>query len=116
MLKVVRINIDEGEKTYRDLEDRLVGFLRKIKTGLEIKRVLVYGSFARRELHEGSDIDIIIIGGFKGKMHERILDVLRETDLPIEPLCYTENEFQKMLENKNPLIMEALEKGYWVEV
>ncbi|MBO3753827.1 MAG: nucleotidyltransferase domain-containing protein [Candidatus Brockarchaeota archaeon] len=98
------------------MEDRLVGFLRKIKTGLEIKRVLVYGSFARRELHEGSDIDIIIIGGFKGKMHERILDVLRETDLPIEPLCYTENEFQKMLENKNPLIMEALEKGYWVEV
>lgn len=110
MLMVVRINIGKGEKTYRDLEDRLVGFLRKIKPRFEIKRVLVFGSFARRELHEGSDIDIIIIGGFKGRMHERILAVLRETDLPIEPFCYTESEFQKMLENKNPLIMEVLEK------
>ncbi|MGB9718954.1 MAG: nucleotidyltransferase domain-containing protein [Thermoproteota archaeon] len=116
MLKVVRINIGEGEKTYRELEDRLVGFLRRIKTRFEIKRVLVFGSFARRELNEGSDIDIIIIGGFKGRMHERILNVLRETDLPIEPLCYTETEFQKMLEEKNPLITEALEKGYWLEV
>lgn len=116
MLKVVRINIDEGEKTYRDLECRLVEFLRKIKTRFEIKRVLVFGSFARRELNEGSDIDIIIIGCFKGRMHERILEVLRETDLPVEPLCYTESEFQKMFENRNPLIMEALEKGYWLEV
>jgi hypothetical protein len=49
-------------------------------------------------------------------MHERILEVLRETDLPIEPLCYTEDEFQKMLENKNPLILEALEKGYWLNI
>lgn len=32
MLKVVRINIDEGRKTYRDLEYRLVEFLRKIDT------------------------------------------------------------------------------------
>ncbi|MEM2099738.1 MAG: nucleotidyltransferase domain-containing protein [Thermoproteota archaeon] len=98
------------------MECRLVEFLRKIKARLGIKRALVYGSFARRELHEGSDIDIIIIGGFKGRMHERIVEVLRETDLPIEPLCYTESEFQKMVENKNPLIMEALEKGHWLEV
>ncbi|MCX8183126.1 MAG: nucleotidyltransferase domain-containing protein [Crenarchaeota archaeon] len=98
------------------MEYRLVEFLRKIKTRFEIKRALIFGSFARRELHEGSDIDIIIIGCFKGRMHERILEVLRETDLPIEPLCYTESEFQKMLENKNPLLMDALQKGYWIEV
>ncbi|NHV99307.1 MAG: nucleotidyltransferase domain-containing protein [Thaumarchaeota archaeon] len=116
MLKVVRINIEEGEKTYRDLENRLIEFLKKIRTWFEIEKVLVYGSFAKRELNEGSDIDIIMIGGFKGRMHERILEVLRETDLPIEPLCYTEDEFQKMLENKNPLILEALEKGYWLNI
>lgn len=116
MLKVVRINIEEGEKTYRDLENKLIEFLKRIKARFEIKKALVFGSFTRRELHEGSDIDIILIGNFKGKMHERILSVLHETDLPIEPLCYSEKEFQKMLEDKNPLILEALEKGYWLEV
>ncbi len=40
-------------------------------------------------------------------MHKRMLDVLRETDLPIEPLCCTESEFQKMIENKNQLIRGA---------
>jgi hypothetical protein len=43
MLKVVRINIEEGEKTYRDLENRLIEFLKKIRTWFEIKKVLVYG-------------------------------------------------------------------------
>ena len=43
MLKVVRINIEEGEKTYRDLENRLIEFLKKIRTRFEIKKVLVYG-------------------------------------------------------------------------
>ncbi|MGQ9595912.1 MAG: nucleotidyltransferase domain-containing protein [Thermoproteota archaeon] len=115
MLKVVRINIEEGEKTYRDLENKLIEFLKRVKTRFEIKKILVFGSFVRRELHEGSDIDIIIIWNLR-KMHERILSVLHETDLLIEPLCYTESKFQKMFEDKNPLILEALEKGYWLEV
>jgi predicted nucleotidyltransferase len=67
MLKVVRINIEEGEKTYRDLENRLIEFLKRIRARFGIRRVLVYGSFAKRELHEGSDIDIIMIGDFRGK-------------------------------------------------
>lgn len=116
MHKVVRIDIGKGEEVYRDLEGRLVELLRRIKPRYEIKRVLVFGSFARRELNEGSDIDVIIIGNFRGKMHERILSVLRETDLPVEPLCYTESEFQRMLEEGNPLVAEALKKGYWLEV
>lgn len=98
-----------------ELENRLVEFLKKIKTQFEIRRSL-YGSFVRKELHEESDMDLIIIGNFNGKIHERILNVLHETDLPIEPLCYTESEFKKMVENGNPLILEALEKGYRLKI
>ncbi|MEM2049832.1 MAG: hypothetical protein QXO47_08260 [Thermoproteota archaeon] len=36
---------------------------------------------------------------FKGDA-ERIVEVLRETDLPIEPLCYTESEFKKWLKKE----------------
>ncbi|MEN6519455.1 MAG: hypothetical protein ABFC38_14985 [Methanospirillum sp.] len=36
------------------------------------------------------------------------------TDLPVEPLCYTEKEFKEfatMLADENPFILAALEEG-----
>jgi hypothetical protein len=56
----------------------------------------LYGSFAKGEIHEGSDIDLIIVGNFKERFFDRIGKILELTDLPIEPLVYTREEFDKM--------------------
>ncbi|MEW6619051.1 MAG: nucleotidyltransferase domain-containing protein [bacterium] len=71
---------------------------------------LLYGSFATGEIHQGSDIDMVIVGEFKGKIFERIEKVLKLTDLPIEPLVYSEKEFQQMKEG-NPFIKEVIKRG-----
>jgi predicted nucleotidyltransferase len=63
------------------------------------------------EINEGSDIDLLIIGNFKESFFERILVVLRFTELPIEPLVYTQDEFHEMRKNGNPFILEILKKG-----
>lgn len=42
---------------------------------------------------------------------ERIKMVLDLTDLPIEPLVYTNQEFSKMVNDNNPLIVNVLETG-----
>jgi len=59
--------------------------------------VYLYGSFATGEIHEGSDIDLIIVGDFKERFFDRIGKILELTDLPIEPLVYTRAEFDKMM-------------------
>ncbi len=104
MHKLCRINIEDREKIYLKLN----AFLNDLKQKFPIKSIYVFGSFASGNIHEGSDIDLIIIGNFKERFIERIGKILELTDLPIEPLVYTENEFDDMIKNKNPFILEIL--------
>jgi predicted nucleotidyltransferase len=81
-------------------------FSHLLKTKHKVKRVYLYGSFARGDFHEGSDIDLIIVGEFEGKMPQRIARILDLTSLPIEPLVYSEAEFEQMKER--PFLKEVM--------
>ena len=67
----------------------------------------MYGSFARGDIHEGSDIDLIIVGDFKERFFDRVGKILELTDLPIEPLVYTRAEFAEM-KRSNLFLKEIL--------
>ncbi len=67
----------------------------------------MFGSFAKGEIHEGSDIDLIVVGDFKERFFERVGKIIEITDLPIEPLVYTKEEFEEM-KKTNPFIREVL--------
>ncbi len=73
--------------------------------------IILYGSFAHGDFHEGSDIDLIVVGDFRERFHKRAATILGLTDLPIEPLCYTEEEFAELVRGENPFILEALAEG-----
>jgi len=92
LYKLCRVDISQSEKIYEQLRE-LATFL---KSKHKAKKVYLYGSFARGDFNEASDIDLIIVGEFKGRMPERIRQVLDMTSLPIEPLVYTEAEFEQM--------------------
>ena len=94
MHKLCRVNLEDSEKIYEQLRE----FAHLLKTKHKVKTVYLYGSFARGDFHEGSDIDLIIVGEFEGKMPQRIKEVLDLTALPVEPLVYTEAEFEQMKE------------------
>ena len=76
-----------------------------------MSEIIVFGSYARGDLNEGSDIDLLIVGDFKEKFHKRIASILGLTDLPIEALCYTEEEFREMITNNRGFISEVLKEG-----
>lgn len=94
MYKLCRINIEDREKIYEQLKE----FAHLLKTKHKVKKVYLYGSFARGDFNEGSDIDLIIVGEFEDKMPQRINKIFNLTSLPIEPLVYTEAEFEQMKE------------------
>lgn len=93
------------------LAQALGEFVEKLKTLLPIEKMYLYGSFARGEIHEGSDIDLLIVGDFKGRLFERIGMILDLTDLPVEPLVYTREEFEALQKEGNPFIEEVLRTG-----
>jgi len=62
-------------------------------------------------VHEGSDIDLIIIGDFQEQLFARIEYVLALIDLPIEPPIYTLAKFGDIVKNVNPFLLHALQDG-----
>lgn len=81
--------------------------------------IIVYGSVARGDFNEWSDIDILIITKDKvPKKPTDRLDVIFECmkiNPLIEPVIITLKEFYKLLNKKNPLIVEAVKKGVVVK-
>ncbi len=104
MHKLRRVDIGQSEELF----DEIRSFANKLARLFPIKAVYLYGSFAKNEIHEGSDIDLIIIGDFKERLFDRIGRVLDLTDLPIEPIVYTTKEFEELTKSENPFIIEAL--------
>lgn len=107
MRKVCSIDIGNIKKVHKDLEK----FLKKLKLLPAVKEVYLFGSFAEGDVHEGSDIDLIIVGEFSGRMFERIEKITRMTDLPIEPLVYSNKEFKAMIQDENIFLHEAMKSA-----
>ena len=72
------------------------------------EKIILFGSHARGDADEYSDLDLIIIR----KTEKQFIDRLAEVpSLPIhaDVFVYTPEEFSQMKENENPFIMSALE-------
>lgn len=104
MYKLCRIDIERSE----EIKKKLKAFIRILKKDKRIKEVYLHGSFARGDFNEGSDIDMVIVGDFKERFVDRIGKILEMTDLPIEPICYTSEEFESMLKSRNPFILSII--------
>lgn len=107
MRKLVRVDPARRKEILRQVE----AFARQLKEELPVEEVYLHGSFAQGDVHEGSDIDLVIVGDFKERFPYRIGRILRMTTLPIEPLVYTREEFEEMKRSGNPFISTVLSTG-----
>jgi len=109
MRKLCRIDIKRSGEVSKKIDDYVGEVVRKLNPSL----VILFGSFARGDISEGSDIDILVVADFKEDFLDRIRTLmdLNTFKIPIEPVGYTPQEFNQMKNRKNPFIMEVLEKG-----
>lgn len=77
------------------------------------ERIILFGSRARRDADEYSDLDLVVIK----ETEERFLDRLKRVYALVRPtfamdlLVYTPEEFARMKEEGNPLIERVCEEG-----
>ena len=110
MLKLCRVDISRSEEIF----ERIESYKDLVVKELRPEAVVLFGSFAKGDINEGSDVDIMVIADFKGGFLDRVkllLDLNDEMRLPLEPVGYTFEEFQRMREEGNPFIREVLERG-----
>jgi len=90
--------------------DRIVTRLRK----LDPERVILFGSFARGDFHEGSDIDLVVVLDTELRFIDRIGEVLATvdaTDFDVEPHVYTPVEYERLKQERAVLVEAAEREG-----
>ena len=101
----------EGGREYSLLRAAVEKLVRRLG---RVHAVILFGSRARGDWLPWSDYDLLIIADFDEPYLERlrrILDLLADTPLPIEPHPYTLEEALSMLHRGHPTIVDALEEG-----
>jgi len=80
-------------------------------------QIYLFGSYARGDWLNDSDLDLIVISNkFKNMSLEkryRIVRSLLPTNISVELLLYTPEEFEK-IKKKSIIIKDAME--YWIEI
>lgn len=85
-----------------------------VKRHKDVVKAVLFGSAARGEMKENSDIDLILVSErFEGKSAlKRPVQFYLDWDLgyPVDFLCYTSEEFDT-LRKKATIVREALKEG-----
>lgn len=81
-----------------------------------IDLAILFGSYARGDFNEWSDIDILIVVGdeLPRKPVERIdivMPCIVALKAPIEPLIISREEYEKLKKKRNPAIIDAIDNG-----
>ena len=77
------------------------------------EKIILFGSMARGDADEYSDIDLILIKKTETRFVQRLVEAgsYIPLDLSVDIFVYTPEEFQVMVENENPFIEQALKDG-----
>lgn len=79
-------------------------------------KVILYGSYAKGDATEDSDIDLLIIASTEEKFFERMATVRRilrdlRQGIPISPIVFTREEIKKRISKGDQFIQNILERG-----
>jgi predicted nucleotidyltransferase len=99
-----------------DIMMRLKAISNRLKKEYNAKQVILFGSYAKGEETEGSDIDLLIIAPTQKRFFERIAQVRSlirnlRNGLAIAPIVLTYEELEKRVKMGDQFIKEILERG-----
>ena len=103
-------------------ENRIVTELKdtlKRSMGDHIYRIVLFGSKARGDHDEDSDIDLaIIVKGLTGKMRNHILETVADLELkyliPLSTLVMSEEGFEKLKKRERRIALDIENEGILV--
>ena len=97
----------------QELADSLDTLLPILVEGYDPEQVILFGSMARGNVGEWSDLDLLIVKETSAAFLERSKEValLCRAPVGVDYLVYTPEELASMIEHRNPFILEALREG-----
>jgi predicted nucleotidyltransferase len=96
-------------RAWSRLERRIVASLAALRP----RRILVFGSRARGDADEHSDLDLVVIQETRDVFPERSKKAALLLDVPgaVDVFVYTPAEFEQMRRDGNPFIRNVIKQG-----
>lgn len=100
----------------QEIYERLKKISERLKKEYNAEKVILYGSYARGEATEDSDVDLLVIAPTNERLFERMATVLEIVHdlydgLPLSPIVLTRNEVEERLKSGDQFVQEMLEEG-----
>jgi len=86
--------------------DRIIG---RLKADPSVRLVLLFGSMARGDARDHSDIDLIVVKDTEKRFLDRLDEFYDDAREAMDILVYTPQEFEEMKER--PFVKRALREG-----
>jgi len=95
-------------------EEMINDYVGGIK-GLDVRGILLFGSVARNDAKEQSDVDILVVASGLPDIKERYDFIRVEKPSRIEDIWMTPDELIEMVDAKTGFVVDALLRGryYW---
>lgn len=96
------------------LDNILKETLKRILSVAEPKKVLLFGSAVRGEMHKDSDIDLLVVvasGVHRRKTAQKIYRNLIGLGFAVDLIVVTEDDVEQFKNNNSIIIRPALEEG-----
>lgn len=95
--------------TVAELKAELDRILNRLKKDPSVRLVLLFGSLARGDARDHSDIDLIIVKETEKRFLDRLDEFYDDAREAMDVLVYTPQEFEEMKER--PFVKWALKEG-----
>ncbi|KKP69625.1 MAG: polymerase, beta domain protein region protein [candidate division CPR3 bacterium GW2011_GWE2_35_7] len=97
----------------KNIRMKLKSLVSKIVKEFDPERIYLFGSYARGRSRKHAAMDILVIGETKLRFIERIKSILKlnKSVLIINPLFYTEKEFEILKKNNDGFMITVLEEA-----
>ncbi len=101
------------EQRKKLLEEELRRIVEVLKRDYEPEKVILFGSLAEGDMHEWSDIDLLIIKKTTKRPIDRILEASRliKPTIGIDLFVYTPEEFNTLVQEKFSFLTTIARKG-----
>ena len=77
------------------------------------ERVILFGSYARGEVTDDSDVDLLVIGAFEGRSVDKSVEIRMKLrpQFPLDLLVRTSEKVRQRIEMGDGFMREILEEG-----
>jgi predicted nucleotidyltransferase len=100
----------------QEIYERLKKISERLKKEYHAEKVILFGSHAKGEGTEDSDIDILVIAPTNERLFERMATVLEivhdlYNGLPLSPIVLNSKEIEERLKIGDQFVQEIIEEG-----